>query len=103
MSIKHGGDWCSKEVGGPYGVGTRKCIRREWDGFANCVRYEEGDGSRVLFWHDVWCGKQPLTLSFRNYSQLLVARMHGWRIICNYRMEIFIRILYLLDRCMIER
>jgi hypothetical protein len=29
-------------------------------GFANHVRYEVGDGSKVLFWHDVWCGEQPL-------------------------------------------
>jgi hypothetical protein len=26
---------------------------------------------------------------FQNYSLLLVARMYGWRIICNFRMEIF--------------
>jgi hypothetical protein len=36
-----------------------KCIRRKWDGFANHVRYDVGDGSKVLFWHDVWCGEQP--------------------------------------------
>jgi hypothetical protein len=33
---------------------------------------------------------------FQNYSLLLVARMYGWRIICNFRMETFIGILYLL-------
>jgi hypothetical protein len=54
------GGWCSKEVGGPYGVGVWKCIRRGWAGFANHVRFEVGDGSKVLFWHDVWCGEQPL-------------------------------------------
>ena len=27
------GGWYSKEVGGPYGVGAWKCIRREWDNF----------------------------------------------------------------------
>ena len=53
------GGWCSKEVGGPYGVGIWKCIRG-WAGFANHVRFEVGDGSKVLFWHDVWCGEQPL-------------------------------------------
>jgi hypothetical protein len=34
-------------------VGLWKCIRRAWDDFADFVRYEVGDGSRVLFWHDV--------------------------------------------------
>lgn len=37
------GGWCSKVVGGPYGVGVWKCIRRTWDGFANHVRYEVRD------------------------------------------------------------
>jgi hypothetical protein len=28
------GGWCSKEVGGPYGVGVWKCMRREcWEFF----------------------------------------------------------------------
>jgi len=31
-----------------------KFIRRGWDAFAAHVRYEVGDGSRILFWHDVW-------------------------------------------------
>jgi hypothetical protein len=39
-------------------------IRREWDSFAKHVRYEVGDGSSVLFWHDVWCVEQPLKVSF---------------------------------------
>jgi hypothetical protein len=28
------------------------------------VTYEVGDGSKVLFWHDVWYGEQPLKVSF---------------------------------------
>jgi hypothetical protein len=59
------GDWCSKEFGGPYGVGVWKYIRREWDGLAKYVRYEVVDGSSVLFWHDVCCGEQPLQVSFQ--------------------------------------
>jgi hypothetical protein len=58
-----GGDWCYKEAGGPYGVGLWKCIRRGWDGFAHHVCYEV-DGSKVLFWHDVWCGELPLKVLF---------------------------------------
>jgi hypothetical protein len=52
--------WCSKEVGGPYGVGVWKCIRRGWDNFKQHVWFEVGNGSRVLFWQDVWCGELPL-------------------------------------------
>lgn len=45
-------------------MGVWKCVRREWDGFAKYVRYEVGDGSSVMFWHDVWCGEQLLKVSF---------------------------------------
>jgi hypothetical protein len=58
------GGWCSKEVGVSFGVGVWKCIRRGWDAFAAHVRYEVGDGSKVLFWHDVWCGDLPLKTLF---------------------------------------
>jgi hypothetical protein len=58
------GGWCSKEVGGSFGVGVLKCIRRGWDVFAAHVRYEAGGVSKVLFWHDVWCGELPLKTFF---------------------------------------
>jgi len=28
------------------------------------VHFEVNDGSRVLFWHDVWCGNRPLKTLF---------------------------------------
>ena len=28
------------------------------------MRFEVGDGSRVLFWHDAWCGELPLKIPF---------------------------------------
>jgi hypothetical protein len=34
------GDWCSKEVGGTYGVGVWNCIRRGWEGFGHYVRHD---------------------------------------------------------------
>jgi hypothetical protein len=45
-------------------VGAWKCLRRGWQGFSKFVRCEVGDGSKVRFWHDVWCGEQPLKFSF---------------------------------------
>jgi hypothetical protein len=67
MGVKYDslrGDWCFKEVGEPYGLGVWKCIKRGWDGFAHHMCYEEGDGSKVLFWHDMWCGELPLKIIF---------------------------------------
>jgi len=67
VDIKYGsmmGSWGSKEVGGSFGVGEWQCIRRGWDAFAAHVRYEVGNGSLILFWHDVWCEDLPLKLIF---------------------------------------
>ena len=54
------GGWCSKEVGGSYGVGVWKCIRKGWDNFKQHVRYEVGNGSQILLRQDVRCGELPL-------------------------------------------
>jgi hypothetical protein len=32
--------------------------------FSKFIRFEVGDGTRIRFWHDVWCGDQPLKESF---------------------------------------
>jgi hypothetical protein len=32
--------------------------------FSKFIRFEVGDGIRIRFWHDVWCGDQPLKESF---------------------------------------
>jgi hypothetical protein len=58
------GGWCSREVGGSYGVGVWECIRRGWDDFKQHVRYEVGNGSRILFWQDVRCGELLLKSEF---------------------------------------
>jgi hypothetical protein len=39
-------------------------IRRGWEDFACHVWYDIGDGSKVLFWHDVRCGELPLKIVF---------------------------------------
>ena len=43
------GGWCSKEVGGPYGVGMWKCIRKGWDNFKQHVRFKVGNGPKYYF------------------------------------------------------
>jgi hypothetical protein len=33
-----------------------KNIRRGWRKFSSHTRFEVGNGSKVSFWHDLWCG-----------------------------------------------
>ena len=50
------GGWCSSSFSGPYGVGLWKNIRRGWHSLSRFIMYEIGDGSKVQFWLDCWCG-----------------------------------------------
>jgi hypothetical protein len=43
------GDWCSKEVAGPFGVRVWKHITRGWGVFSRYIRYEVGDGTKIRF------------------------------------------------------
>ena len=45
-------------------MGVWKSIRKGWDTFKQYVRFEVGNGSRVLFGQDVWCGELPLKIVF---------------------------------------
>ena len=55
------GGWCSLEPVGAYGVGLWKNIRKGWETFKGFTRYVVGDGTRISFWHDLWCGDLVLT------------------------------------------
>ena len=59
-----GGGWCSKSVPCPYAVSLWKSISSGWTTFSRYVLFDIGDGSRVKFWHGVWCGDSFLKLSF---------------------------------------
>ena len=37
-----------------------KNIREEWSIFSTHLYMEVGDGLKVKFWHDRWCGDLPL-------------------------------------------
>jgi hypothetical protein len=65
-----GGDWCSKEVQGPYGVSPGKNIRNSWGSFSNFESYRVGDASRIHFWHDEWCGEGALKYSFSEFYSI---------------------------------
>jgi hypothetical protein len=55
----HGG-WITREVSGPHGVSLWKTIRKEWGNFVKYVNFEVGDGTKVKFWLDTWCGSSSL-------------------------------------------
>ena len=54
------GDWISNPVNSPYGVSLWKTISKDWPSFKQFISFDVGDGSRVSFWHDVWCGDRTL-------------------------------------------
>jgi hypothetical protein len=56
--------WCSLDPPGSHRVGLWKNIRREWSLFSSHTRLVLGDGSRIRFWDDVWCGEMPLKEAF---------------------------------------
>ena len=59
IEVKYGcdwGDWCSSSSSGPYGVSLWKNIRRGWHSLSRFFLFEIGDGSKVQFWLDCWCG-----------------------------------------------
>jgi hypothetical protein len=58
------GGWCSLEPGGPFGVGLWKNIRKRWETFKGFTRFVVGDGTRISFWHDLWCGDTVLKVAF---------------------------------------
>ena len=58
------GGWCTRSVNGPYGVGLWKSISQGWPSFSRHILYDIGDGSRVKFWQDYWCGETPLAVSY---------------------------------------
>jgi hypothetical protein len=60
------GGWCSHRVQVPYVVGLWKFIQIDWDSFSRHLAFTVGDGSRIRikFWHDSWCGDQPLREQF---------------------------------------
>ena len=54
----------TRQVNGPYGIGLWKNISRGWPSFSRCILYDIGDGFRVKFWHDRWCGETSLTANY---------------------------------------
>jgi hypothetical protein len=52
--------WCSWVRSGSYGRGFWKFIRKDWHYFSSHIRFIPGNGSRISFWEESWCGSSPL-------------------------------------------
>ena len=47
-----------------------KSILAGLERFKSLVHFEVKDGSRVLFWHDVWCGDRSLKTQFTSLFRM---------------------------------
>ncbi len=41
-----------------------KNIKKGWDKLSSFTSFEVGDGSKISFWHDQWCGETTLNVAF---------------------------------------
>ena len=67
IEMKYGcvwGSWYTRAMIGPYGVGLWKNISQGWPSFSRHILYDIGDGSRVKFWQDRWCGETSLAIKY---------------------------------------
>ena len=67
ISLKYGmedGGWFSNTPRGSYEVGLWKDIGKEVIQIRQNCSFEVGNGRKVRFWEDVWCGEAPLCSSF---------------------------------------
>ena len=44
------------------GVGVLE-LRYGWKGFNNKIGFRVGNGKKVRFWKDMWCGEEPLAMT----------------------------------------
>ncbi|RVX08811.1 hypothetical protein CK203_011017 [Vitis vinifera] len=58
------GGWSSREVRDAHGLGLWKGICMNWELVSNRLVFIVGNGRRVRFWRDKWCGDSPLCSSF---------------------------------------
>ena len=49
---------------GVWGGRLWKYIKRAWSFFLSHTRFDSGDGSKIRFWDDVWCGETSLKGAF---------------------------------------
>ena len=74
-----------------------KSILANLDRFKSLVYFEVKDDSRLLFWHDVWCGDRPLKTQFPSLFRMthlknaMVDEVVSWNVdICHWNLT-FVR------------
>ena len=65
------GGWYSRDVREGYGVGLWKAIRKFGHIVSSRISFVVGNGQRVSFWKDIWCGDTPLCASFPSFFGLV--------------------------------
>ena len=73
ISCKFGessGGWHTGDLRGGYGTSLWKEIRKEWPSFFQSSVFVLGDGRRINFWKDVWCGGEALCARFPSLFNL---------------------------------
>ncbi|RVW65596.1 putative ribonuclease H protein [Vitis vinifera] len=68
------GGWCTCGGREGYGVGLWKEISKEGLLLLNNVSFSVGDGKRVRFWKDKWCGNTPLCEAYPSLFDLAVSK-----------------------------
>ena len=68
ISRKYGelvGGWNTGDIRGGYGTGLGKDIRKDWHSLSQNVVFSVGDGRRLRFWKDIWCGEEAMSKVFQ--------------------------------------
>ena len=60
------GGWHTRDIRGCYGTSLWKEISKEWLFFSQNAVFTLGDGRRINFWKDDWCGEEALCNRFPN-------------------------------------
>ena len=77
------GRWFSSLPRGSHGVGLWKTIAKEFDSLKKDYVFSLGDGRKIKFWEDSWCGSQPLCVAFPDLYSIAANKgarllIYGW-------------------------
>nr|CAN70698.1 hypothetical protein VITISV_029728 [Vitis vinifera] len=71
------GGWRTRDAMGKNGVGLWKAIRKKWGLLDGRLAYHVGNGQRMRFWKDKWCGDGPLCESFSSLFSMSMSK-NAW-------------------------
>ena len=58
-----------------FGTCLWKEIWKDWAAILDNTKFFIGDGSRVSFWKDIWCGEEALCMAFPTLFSLVVPQL----------------------------